>query len=256
MINSPLTPTLLRELPSHVQVRRGILDLWSISLEAPMRLVTNCEMLLSLDERERARRFVNARDQRRYILAHSALRLLLARYTGMNPCALRFVSGSHGKPLLADEDACSISFNMSHAAKLALVAITAEADLGVDIEELRVLDDFAAIARSHFSVAEVAALANVPSPEAATAFLTCWTRKEAFVKALGGGLSIDLNRFDVDISRERPALLRIDGDAASARKWSMLHLEPALGYVGAAVIDCPMPDVRFRQLDPGWAGHV
>ena len=145
---------------------------------------------------------------------------------------------------------------MSHASKLALVGITVEASLGVDVEELRAIDDLAAIAKSHFSIAEVAALASVPLPEAATAFLTCWTRKEAFVKALGGGLSINLDRFDVDISRERPALLQIDGDAASAQKWSMFHVEPALSYVGAVVIDGPKPKIRFRQLDPAWASFI
>ena len=143
----------------------------------------------------------------------------------------------------------AISFSLSHSGELAVIAMSSLARLGVDIEQLRVIDDAGAIAQSHFASAEKVALAAVAPAEQNRAFLTCWTRKEAFVKALGRGLSIDLAGFEVNISREHPAFVRIADAVLAAHAWSIIHLEPAVDYVGAAVTDAAVLERRFLHLD-------
>jgi 4'-phosphopantetheinyl transferase len=206
--------------------------------------------LLSDDERNRANRFVYARDQRRYRVAHAVLRLLLARYAGKDARALRFILGPQGKPDLEDEATSAISFNLSHSGELALLAISSTCRLGVDIEQIRPMEDAMAIARSFFAPAEQAALTARPLAERDRTFMTCWTRKEAFIKALGGGLSIDLKSFEVSIDRDRPAFLRINDSRWSAQTWNMVHLEPADGYIGAVVADAAVNQISSMHFDP------
>jgi 4'-phosphopantetheinyl transferase len=112
------------------------------------------------------------------------------------------------------------------------------------------MEDAMAIARSFFAPAEQAALAARPLAERDRTFMTCWTRKEAFIKALGGGLSIDLKSFEVSIDRERPAFLRIDDSRWSAQAWNMIHLEPADGYIGAVVADAGVNQISAMHFDP------
>src|SRR5262249_36696096 len=224
----------LHELPAWLQIEQGALHLWSVPLDPPEPLIRQLGTPLSEKERNIARCFVRVQDQRRYVVAHAVLRILLARYAGIEAHALRFITGPQGKPALAGSSA--ISFNMSHSGELAIIGIS-NFRLGVDIEQLRHIDHSATIAQSFFSPAEVAALAPAPAANADEDFLICWTRKEAFLKAVGGGLSIGLDRFEVSVSRDRPAILRIDDAALSARPWTMIHLEPADHYLGATVIE-------------------
>jgi 4'-phosphopantetheinyl transferase len=248
MTELPWRPRALRQLPERLQVGPGALHLWSIPLDPPEPPMHEWDALLSDDERNRANRFVQDRDRRRYRVAHAVLRLLLARYTGKDASALSFVLGPQGKPNLAGEDA--ISFNLSHSGELAILAISPPARLGVDIEQIRVMDDAIAIARSFFAPGEQAVLAGTPLADRDRTFMTCWTRKEAFIKALGGGLSIDLASFEVSLDREQPAFLRIDDPKLSAQSWSMLHFEPADGYMGAVVTDAAVNDMRSMRFDP------
>jgi 4'-phosphopantetheinyl transferase len=241
--------TSVRQLPARLQVDPGSVHLWSIPLDPAEPWFPMWGESLSDEERQRAERFLHAHDRRRYTVAHAALRLLLARYTGVDIHALRFAAGPQGKPALAGAGAPAISFNLSHSGELALVAVSTPARLGVDVEQLRPIDDAGTIARSFFAAAEEAALAAVPPADRDRAFLTCWTRKEAFIKALGGGLSIDLASFEVSFSRDHPAFLRIADAALAAQSWRMIHLEPAAGYVGAAVTDAGVSEIRLLHLD-------
>jgi 4'-phosphopantetheinyl transferase len=250
MTELPWLPTPLRQLPERLQLSPGTLHLWSIPLDLAEPLHPEWDACLSDDERNRANRFVHARDRRRYRVAHAALRLLLARYTGKDARALSFVLGPQGKPDLEDEHAPAISFNLSHSGELALLGVSSPGRLGVDVEQIRVMEDAMAIARSFFAPAEEAALAAVPLADRDRTFMTCWTRKEAFIKALGGGLSIDLKSFEVSIDREHPAFLRIDDSRWSAQAWSMVHLEPADGYIGALVTDAAVNEIRLMRFDP------
>lgn len=143
---------------------------------------------LSDSERQRAARFVFARDRRRYLAAHCALRQLLAARTGLSADALRFVEGPHGKPALQGEHLCA--FNLSHSEDIALIALADDGEIGVDVEMLRAMPDATELAERNFSASECAELAATRPDQQDQAFLLGWTRKEACLKAIGSGLSI------------------------------------------------------------------
>ena len=184
--------------------------------------------LLSPDERVRAARFHHARDRDRFVAARAGMRRRLARYQGMAPHSLAFRTSPTGKPRL---DPPAVAFNLSHAADLAALAV-ARFPVGIDIEQVR--DGFSALAATALSADEVCALDAMVEAERSVAFFRCWTRKEAYVKALGHGLKLPLDRFAVTMDATVPArLLRVDGDPAERGFWQMAHLDPAPGFVGA-----------------------
>ncbi len=211
----------------------GTVDLWSASLEPPAQLRPHLEGCLSLDERERAARFVFPRDRERFIAGRAFLRLLLAQYLGTDAASLRFRYGPRGKPALAD-DRSGVSFNLAHTDSLAVCALARGAEVGVDVERVRAIPDADGVARSFFSPRETAELASVPEAARHRAFFDAWTRKEAFLKALGDGLARPLDSFDVTLKPgDTPRLLRTLGDPEEASRFSLHSLEPEDGYVAA-----------------------
>jgi 4'-phosphopantetheinyl transferase len=204
--------------------------LHAIALDAPPDAVAAARALLTPDELERADRFVFPEHRRRFALARAGLRRVLAAYLDEDPAALRFVLGPQGKPALAGRAA--LEFNLSHSHELALCGVKRGRELGVDVEWMRELTDCLGIARTHFAESERRALAATPPAERALVFFRIWTRKEAFIKALGTGLSHPLDRFEVTFG-PAGALRTIDGDARAAAEWSMVSLEPAEGYMAA-----------------------
>jgi 4'-phosphopantetheinyl transferase len=214
----------------------GTVDLWSASLEPPAPLRAHLEGYLSIDERERAARFVFPRDRNRFIAGRAFLRLLLAQYTATDAASLRFRYGPHGKPALAD-DRSEVVFNLAHTGSLAVCALARGHDLGVDVERVRPIPDADGIARSFFSPRETAELASLPEPARFRAFFDAWTRKEAFLKALGDGLARPLDSFDVTLKPgDTPRLLRTLGDPEEADRFSLHSLEPEEGYVAAIAV--------------------
>jgi 4'-phosphopantetheinyl transferase len=196
--------------------------------------------LLAPDERERAARFVHDVHRRRFIVARAALRRILGAHLGVAPATLRFTEGAHGKPAL---DGTGLEFNLSHSHELALVAVTRDAPVGVDVEHLRPVADALGIARSHFAPSERAALAAAPADARDLVFLRGWTRKEAFIKAIGEGLSHPLDQFEVSLTDEA-RFLGIGGDPAAAARWSLFSFEPAPGYLGA--VAAPVAPAALR----------
>lgn len=199
------------------------------------------EALLEEDERARAERFRFPRDRRRYIVAHGALRLILSRYCGRPPQAIRFQHNPYGKPLLAPDlqnDSGLLHFNLSHSDELALIGLTLGGQIGVDIERVRPELADGRLAERFFSPREVATLRSLPAGEQPQAFFRCWTCKEAFVKARGLGLSLPLDRFDVSVVPDAPAaLLSVAGAPAEATRWSLRTLTPAPGYIAAIAVE-------------------
>ena len=203
---------------------------WCVRLDVRQDVFEDLYATLSEDERDRSARLQFDRDRRRFVVAHGALRELLGRTVGTRPGDLRFVVNRFGKPALGPEIALRLRFNLSHSADLALVAIAADADVGVDVERVRPGVDYAEIARRFFSAEEVDELNRVPGHLHAESFLGCWTMKEAFMKARGEGFAIPPASFSV---------LHLD------RGWSLHALHPAPGYVGALVVEGP--GRRLRQ---------
>ena len=169
--------------------------LWAVDLDsAPSPQAVAC---LSESEWERARRFVFRRDRNRFVAAHAALRETLSVRTGTPAAMLEYATGAHGKPHLIAPAA--VRFNLSHSQSVALIAIDDAGEIGVDVELLRPMQDAQALANAYFTDAERLALDAVEVSARDRAFLTCWTRKEACLKATGLGLSVDTRSFEVGV---------------------------------------------------------
>ncbi len=202
---------------------------------------------LSPDEEARAAGFHFERDRRCFRNARGLLRNLLGRYLGLEPAALRFAYGPRGKPYLADP-ASRLHFNVSHSGGMALLAFAEDRELGVDLEQERSLSDADSIAERYFSLREGAQLRRLPEAERRPAFFRCWTRKEAFIKATGDGLSYPLDAFDVTLAPGDPArLLRVLGDPEAGHRWWLEDITPAAGFAAAlAVQGRPARVARWR----------
>ena len=239
-----LPPPRSLTLPQNeLHVWRATLDLAPIDLEC-------LRATLSSDEQARAARFHFPEDQQHFVAAHGALRMILARYLNRAPAQIEFCYSPHGKPELAPPaDAHALRFNLSHSQGLALYAITRDHEIGIDLEGVRASPDWEEIATRHFARREVEALRFVPAASRALAFLNCWTRKEAFVKARGEGLSLPLDQFEVSVAPGEPArLLSTSGDPLEAARWSIRELEPATGYIGAVAVRALGLELKLWEL--------
>jgi len=173
----------------------------------------------------------------RFVADHGALRLLLSAYLETDPRSLQLVANMYGKPSLLLPN-CRLRFNMSHSGGITVIAVCLGADLGVDVEAIRPLLEWEEIAASHFSPDERESIQNEQPDTQLDAFFRCWTRKEALIKAIGMGLSIPLDSFSVTTSLEEPPrLLRCTWNSEEASRWTLLHLGPAQGYVGALAVE-------------------
>ena len=227
--SAPVVPLGLRSDAVHV---------WCAALDQPAWRVRGLVGILAPDERERAERFHFERLRRRFVVGRGVLRIILAGYLGMAPEAVRFAYRPRGKPHLADADDGALRFNVAHSGRLALYAVTRGRELGVDLEEVRPLEDAEPIAARYFSVGEAAALRALPPAERLAGFFRCWTRKEAYIKARGEGLAIPLHEFDVSVAPDEPArLLGSRWEPGDADRWTLVGLSPAPGYAGALAVE-------------------
>jgi len=234
--------------PTHVKLEGGQVHVWCASLELQPKTLSRLAELLAKDEQERANRFVFERDRQHFIAARARLRLILSRYLTVAPRSLRFRYGPQGKPELAGGNGGALYFNLSHSHGLALVAVTQVCPIGVDLEWVRAIDDMDSIARRFFSKVEYQAYSALPLSQKSSGFFNCWTRKEAYIKAIGQGLSCPLADFDVSLTPGKSAkLLSIKGDHQSAELWSMTALTPAAGYVGAIAVEDQTPPISYWQ---------
>jgi len=202
-------------------------ELWLVSLASP---VTGADFeLLDDAERARAARFHFERDRDRYVVAHAALRRLLAQRTARDPASLEFAAGPYGKPYLAQAPRCA--FSLSHCESQALVALAGDGEIGVDLERVRPLADLDGLARQCLTPAEMHELADVEPGLRPLSFLRLWARKEACLKALGLGLQVEPSTFAVGLSVEggNVCIPTISGP----REVEVHGVEVAPGWIGA-----------------------
>jgi 4'-phosphopantetheinyl transferase len=220
-------------------------DVWRVHVNPALHVRDRLKELLSEDENERAARFHFMADSDRFIVAHACLRDVLSRYLPNEPDQFHFSTNSHGKPVLNGHN---VEFNLSHSGNFALIAIAKECRVGVDVERIRSGISSHVIAQQYFSTSEFAELQSLPLEQRETAFFTCWTRKEAYIKAEGQGLSLPLESFDVSLIPNKPAMLRATRpDPEEAARWTLLALNVDLCYQAAVAAEGK--NLEFRLWD-------
>jgi 4'-phosphopantetheinyl transferase len=227
-----LVRALLRSGPGGPVQSREV-HLWTVSLEASDRQVEMCHSWLSPAEASRAAGFRFDQHRRDFVLSHGVLRALLGRFVEKSPGDLSFTSGLRGKPALGDP-AHPLRFNMSRSGSLAVYAFTVECEIGIDVEQIQPVPEMAEIAARFFTAEEATELMALSEPQRLQGFFNCWTRKEAYVKAVGEGLSVPLASFRVTLQPGDPArLLSLAGDDGAAKRWTFHHWTPPPNYVCA-----------------------
>ena len=242
--------------PAEPALAAGDVHVWRIALDPPADAIAALARTLSDDEHGRAARFHFDRDRVAFTVARGALRTLAGRYLDEPPARLAFGYRERGKPYLtAPPGAPGLRFNLSHSGQRALVCFACDRELGVDIELRRELSDLRSLARTAFSPAEYAALCRLPPDAQPHAFFTCWSRKEAVIKATGEGVA-QLAAFDVSLAPGEPArLLRFDGEPPDAPRWSLHDLPAIPGYAAALAVErAPGAAPRITCWD--WAPHA
>lgn len=246
----------LTPLPMPV-LAEGDVHVWRADLNCTEAALETYASLLTADELARAARFRFDRDRRRFVAARGALRVTLSRYLQLAPEQICFAYNAYGKPALsAVFDDSRLRFNVSHAHELALYAVTRGCEVGVDVEFTntafnsnggsdRAGDVCLELAEQFFAPVEAATLRALPEAMRTQAFFNCWTRKEAYIKAVGQGLSHPLDSFAVSlIPGEAARLSGTDGDHEPYAPWSLIELQPGNGYVAALAVAGSVSELR------------
>lgn len=244
--------------PNHFEPRslpappllRGEIHIWSVTLAPPASQVAALRRLLLPEEQERVDRYRFDHLKRRGIVRRGRLRQLVGGYAGIDPAAVRFGYGEKGKPFLEEDPAVgpdALQFNLSDSEDLAVYAFARGLEIGADVEVLRPMPDADSIAVSFFADAERDVLSTVSAEEKSQAFFNCWTRKEAYIKAIGEGLSEPLDNFCVTLWPTEPChFLHIGHSTEEAQAWTLTHFVPAAESVGALALR----DLGYRVS--GW----
>lgn len=211
---------------------------WRIELDRCRANLESLTASLSAEERSYASRFLHEGDRSRYIATRGALRHILGGYVSAAPETIAFSYGARGKPELSEARTSRLGFNVSHSRDIALCAVARTRRVGIDVEYLRPITDALDIAQRFFSSGEVAALRAMPHERRRSAFFACWTRKEAYVKALGEGLAVPLDSFEVSLAGpELGGLRSIGGSVEAAGGWTVRDVAPGPGYAGAVAVE-------------------
>ncbi len=210
---------------------------------------------LSSAELARSHRFLRTADRNRFVATRVLLRSVLGRVSNRDPAALELLEGTHGKPFLARSDGEPLGFNVSHSGDLVVCAVARAAHVGVDVERHREHADVDALAARNFSPIERAAFVRLPATVRIEAFFTVWTRKEAYIKALGTGFTLGPDLFSVSVAPDEPPRVIAGAPGRTPQLWSMFDFTPARGYAGALVVEGSPWTPRFWDAakDPALA---
>jgi 4'-phosphopantetheinyl transferase len=222
--------------PDLSALRSGQVQVWSMRGEVSQNELATLEQFLSEDECERADRFRFPADRNQFITSRGSLRRFIGSYLGCEPGQVKFQYSEKGKPQL--EAGLDLCFNVAHSGELILWAFTYARRIGIDVEKIRPDLDVLEISERFFSLRERTHLSSLPAAQRQEAFFRCWSRKEAYVKATGDGLSLPLADFDVSISTDEPArLVETRPDRSEAERWTMYNLNVAPAYAAAIVVE-------------------
>jgi 4'-phosphopantetheinyl transferase len=211
---------------------------WRTTLDGARGWIAELKQTLSVEERQRARRFRFETDGMRHIIGRGLLRILIGHCISLPANQLQFEHGPFGKPRLAAGLPVGLEFNVSHSGNLVLIALSWDRALGVDVVQMRTNLATEAIAARFFSPNECGGLATIAVAARNTAFFDCWTRKEAYLKARGDGFSLRLDQFDVSfLPGEQARLLAVRDDPAESCRWFLHALHPGRGYKAAIAVE-------------------
>src|SRR6266540_2781066 len=245
------SPACWKTPSAELRLESPEVHIWLGALDVPPEKLLELRGVLHPDELARADRFLQPHHRVHSAAARGFLRTLLGRYLGVAPRSVELQFNSFGKPSLAGALAAGgLRFNVSHSHGLALFAFARGRELGVDIERIR--PDFATaeIAKRFFSAAESARLCSLTPEQRSRAFFECWTRKEAYIKARGDGLSRRLDTFEVAFGPgAAPAILAAGDEPDAAARWTVYDLQPAHGYCGALIVEGPGVTVAGWRLE-------
>lgn len=225
--------------PSHLRIRADEVHIWMASLTQPKTRISKFTQALSNAERNRSTRFYFDSDRARYIIVHGILRSILGWYSDLELSQLQFYRGKNGKPAISKHH-CNkdIRFNLSYSENIALYALTLCHEIGIDVEMMHDIPEMEQIAKRYFSVNEYSIYRSLPERKKKEVFYIYWTRKEAFCKATGDGLSFPLERFDISKVESEPVkLLETGGDANGSSQWLIYDLNIGTGYKAAFALE-------------------
>lgn len=233
---------IVTSIPS---LESGALHIWRYRLDSSTATTREAESLLDPLELQRASRFHFPVHRNRFVAGRSQLRKILAGYLRVPPKSVSLIYTQFGRPVLSPSaDVLQITFNVSHSEDYWILAVAQTQFLGIDVERIR--EDFGGedIARSNFALAEANELLALPESDRSQAFFNCWTRKEAYVKAMGAGLQIPLDSFEVTLRPTESARFR----RGTSDDWNLLSFRPDEGYQAAVAYRGPLRRSRFFQL--------
>lgn len=237
--------------PGFFNLQENDVHIWLADLEIPAEKLEEFRQILSSDESTRAGRFHFEKDRKKFTIARGALRLILGRYLNIPGKDIHFSNTQYRRPYITEKhNRTLINFNLSHSNALAIYAVTKGRDIGIDIEYMRPMNDAAGIVKRFFSAKEISLFNSAPDDAKTRAFFTLWTRKEAYIKALGMGLNMPLNQFTAVSSLEDNDFILNDNDGKKNYLIKSLSLDP--DYAGALAVENNESlafNLTFNRLD-------
>jgi 4'-phosphopantetheinyl transferase len=224
--------------PPRLQLTPGEVHAWRAFLDVDPSQASSLLATLAGEEKARARRYHSAIDRHRYVISQGILRDLLGLYLNRPPADIGISRGPFGKPFVGEADAPGgVRFSLSHSGGLALYAFSLERDVGIDFEQPTTIDLEQLTSAGFFSAGEESRLRSLEGQQRQEALLRCWTRKEAYIKATGKGMSASLAEIEVSVVPGAPALLRTPQGEKETGRWSLIDLTPAPGYTACLAVE-------------------
>lgn len=230
--------------PNNLTLKSIETHIWRANLDKNNSNFAFLKTHLTKDEVEYAKRFKFKKHSNRFIIARGILRSLLGRYLEVTPRKIKIEYSDYGKPHFQNEKA--INFNISHSKQMAVFAFSKYCNIGIDIEFINKKIEFDEIAKRFFSKNEVKTLNSLSDKDKVIGFYNCWTRKEAFIKAVGEGLSFPLDKFEVSLEPEKPAkIIKINCPQQDVSKWSIYAIKPEHNFVGSCVLEGSIERIKY-----------